>query len=71
MKNKNILLIMAMGVISELDTPTIAPVMPMKNKHWNGLASQARHKMVAPSAVVHFANRGLGYEPSESSPTSN
>ena len=24
---------------SELDTPTIAPVMPMKNKHWNGFSA--------------------------------
>jgi hypothetical protein len=29
---------------------------------WNRLASQARHKLVAPGMAVHFAKRGLGYE---------
>lgn len=30
---------------------------------WGRWASQARHKLVAPSLVVRFANRGLDYEP--------
>ena len=36
-----------------------------------GEASQARHQMGAQVVVVRFTNRGLGCEPSESSPTSD
>ena len=36
--------------------------MPKKTDVGLGEASQARHQMVAPSVVVRFANRGLGYE---------
>jgi hypothetical protein len=54
----------------ELDTPTIAREMPDKINAGRGEASQARHNLVSPSIVVRSANRGLGYEPSESSPTS-
>ena len=46
----------------ELDTPTIARVMPKKIKRRNGLASQARQEMGSPNVIVRFANRGLGYE---------
>ena len=36
--------------------------LSFESQHRSGLASQARHKMDAPSVVVRFSNRGLGVQ---------
>ena len=60
------------AVAIEVCTPTIST--HGTNKKLNvglGEASQARHRLGAPSVVVRCANCGLGYEREESLPTSN
>ena len=41
---------------SEPYTPTKAPMVPMRIKRWNGLASQARHKLDAPKGKIAARN---------------